>query len=72
MRGDLIKLNREKAEIKRHEDERKRRPTKFQIKEVRNLFRDFGFDNIEIPECSTFAELDMWRRNELRNRLQGR
>lgn len=58
-----------KALIQYNEGIRKSPPTKWQIANVKRILSDFGLKKIKIPDFDTYAELDRWRRNELRRLL---
>lgn len=57
--------------IKRSEGARKSAPTKFQENEVQELLEDFGYKG-KIPKFDTYAELDAFRRNEIKRLLNRR
>lgn len=57
--------------IKRSESARKSAPTKFQEDEVQEILEDFGYKG-KIPKFDTYAELDAFRRNEIKKLLDRR
>lgn len=57
--------------IKQSEAVRKSAPTKFQENEVQEILEDFGYKG-KIPEFNTYAELDAFRRNEIKRLLNRR
>ena len=52
--------------IQYSENLRKSPPTKRQISHIKRLFADFGFKKITIPKFNTYAELDNWKRDKLK------
>ena len=62
--GSLITADPEKAaNIRQSEDERKRKPTRNELRDTIKYLKDFNLHKLLIPDFNTVSEMLRWRKD---------